>query len=140
MGQTKQTNRLYIQAITHPILEYANTICSPIITNTKIKKLQIIQDTPLHIATACQLQILHDEIRVFLIGTNLKLLASQLKQLTQTQIHPLWHFNAHSDPSRNISHNLHNNHHTNIIMSDSNITPENCLRKNLKHIHTTIIL
>ena len=31
------------KAITHPILEYANTIWSPIISNANIKKLQTIQ-------------------------------------------------------------------------------------------------
>ena len=32
---------------------------------------------------------------------------------------------------------LHNNKHTNIIISEPDITPEEC-RENLKHIHTTI--
>ena len=44
----------------------------------------------------------------------------------------------HSDPPRNIKATIfHNNDHTNIIISDPNITTEEC-RENLKHIHITI--
>ena len=41
------------KAITRFILEYANTIWSPIISNTNIKKLQTIQNTALRIVTDC---------------------------------------------------------------------------------------
>ena len=41
------------KAITCLILEYANTIWSPIVSNTNIKKLQTIQNTALHIGTGC---------------------------------------------------------------------------------------
>ena len=41
------------KAITSPILEYANIIWSPIVSNTNIKKLQTIQNTALQIATGC---------------------------------------------------------------------------------------
>ena len=39
--------------ITQPILEYANTILTPFISNTSINKLQIIHNTALHIAIGC---------------------------------------------------------------------------------------
>ena len=34
------------------------------------------------------------------MDTNLNLHATQLKQLTQTQAHSLYHFNAYSDPPK----------------------------------------
>ena len=69
---------------------------------------------------------------------HLKLHATQLKQLTQTQTHPLHDLNAYLNPPRNMKATIfHNNEHTNIIISKPNITPEEC-RENLKHIHTTI--
>ena len=72
------------------------------------------------------------------MDTHLKLYAAQLKQLTQTQTYPLHDFNAHSDPPKNMKATIfHNNKHTNIIISEADITTEEC-RENLKHIHTTI--
>ena len=70
------------------------------------------QETANHLNTALRIAIgftrgtntqhLHKENKVLPIDTHLKLLATQLKQLTQTQIHPLHDFNAYSDPSRHI--------------------------------------
>ena len=72
------------------------------------------------------------------MDTHLKPHAIQLKQLTQTQTHPLHDFNAYSDPLRKMKITIfHNNEHTNIIILEPDITPEKC-RENLKHIHTTI--
>ena len=68
------------------------------------------------------------------MDTHLKLHDIQLKQLTQTQTHPLHNLNAYLDLPRNMKATIfHNNEHTNIIISK----PEEC-RENLKHIHTTI--
>ena len=121
-------------------MEYANTIWSPIIPNTNIKKLQTIQNTALHIAIGytqdTNIQHLHDETKVLPMDIHLKFYATQ--QLTQTQTHHLYDLNAYSDLPRNMKATLfHNNEHTKIIMSDPNITTEKC-RENLKHIHTTI--
>ena len=74
-------------------------IWSPIISNTNIKKLQTIQNTDLRIVTGCtrdaNTQHLHDETKVFPIDTHLKLHATQLKQLTQTQTHSLHDLNTY---------------------------------------------
>ena len=130
-GKQKELIVSTFKAIIHLILEYANTIWSPIISNTNIKKQQTIQNTALQIATGCaqdtNTQHLHDEIKVFPMATQLKLHATELKQLTQTQTHPLHDLNAYSDLSRNMKATIfHNNKHTNIIISDPNITPEEC--------------
>ena len=72
------------------------------------------------------------------MDTHLKFHATQLKQLTQTQTHPLHNLNAYLNPPRNMKATIfHNNEHINIIISKPDITPEKC-RENLKHIHTTI--
>ena len=71
------------------------------------------------------------------MNTHLKLHATQLKQLIQTQTHPLHGLNVYSDPPRNIKATIfHNNEHINMIVSESDITSGKC-RENLKHIHTT---
>ena len=47
--------------------------------------------------------------------------------------------NVYSDLSRNMKATIfHNNEHTNIIISELDITPEKC-EENHKHIYTTII-
>ena len=94
------------------------------------------------IATGCtqdaNTQHLHDETKFLSMNTQLTLHATQLKQLTQTQTHPLHDLNAYLNWLRNIEATiLHNNEHTNIIISEPDITPEEC-RESLKHIHTTI--
>ena len=83
-------------------------------------------------------QHLHDEIKIPPMDTHLKFHATQLKQLTQTQTHPLHDFNAYLNQPRYIKATIfHNDKHTNIIILKPDITSEEC-RKNLKHIHTTI--
>ena len=47
LGKQKQLTVSTFKAITRPILNYENTIWSPIISNTNIKKLQTIQSTAL---------------------------------------------------------------------------------------------
>ena len=72
------------------------------------------------------------------MDNHLKLHPTQLKQLTQTQTHPINDLQAYLNPPRNMKATLfHNNEHTNIIISELDITPEEC-RKNVKHIYTTI--
>ena len=129
------------KAITRPVLEYENTIWSPIISNTNIKKVQTIQNTALRI-TGCtrdtNAQHLHDETKALPMDTHLKLHTTYLKQLTQTQTHSLHDLNAYLNLPRNMKATIfHNNKHTNIIILKPNITPEEC-RENLKHIYTTI--
>ena len=94
------------------------------------------------IATGCtqdtKTQHLHDKTKVLPVDTHFKLHSTQLKQLIQTQIHPLHDHNAYSNPPRNMKATIFDsNEHANIIISKPDITPEEC-RENLKHIHTTI--
>ena len=68
--------------------------------------MQTIQNTASNIATSCtrdtNTQYPRDETKVLPMGTHLKLHATQLKQLTQTQTRSAHDFNAYSDPPRNI--------------------------------------
>ena len=112
------------------------------ISNTNIKKLHTIHNTAWQIATGCtqdtNIQHLHDKTKVLPMDIHLKLHATQLKQLTQTQTHLLYIVNAYLDLLRNMKTTIfHNNEHTNIIISKPGITHEKCT-ENLKHIHTTI--
>ena len=71
------------------------------------------------------------------MNTHLKLHATQLKQLTQAQTHPLHDLNAYLNPPRNMKATIfYYNEHFNIVISKPDIKPEEC-RENLKHIHTT---
>ena len=83
-------------------------------------------------------QHLYDETKVLPMDTHIKLHLTQLKQLTQTQTHPLHGLHAYSDPQKNMKATIfHNNDQTNIVIADPDITTEKCT-ENLKHIHTTI--
>ena len=69
------------------------------------------------------------------MDTHLKLHATQLKQLTQTQTHPLHDLNAYLNSSRNMKAKIfHNIEHTNIIISKPDIIPEES-EKPQTHLH-----
>ena len=88
-GKQKELIVSTFETTTRPILEYANTIWSPIILNNNIKKMQTIQNTALRIATGCKrnanTQHQHDKTSVLPTDIHLKLYAVQLKQQTRTQ-------------------------------------------------------
>ena len=86
-GKQKKLIIPTFKASTYLILNFANTIWSPIISNINIRKLQIIQNTALYIATGCKKNT-NDETSILPMGIYLKLHITQLKQLTQhTYIH-----------------------------------------------------
>ena len=76
-GKQKEVIVSAFKAITCSILKYANTILSPIVSNTNIKKLQTMQNTALQIATGCtqdtNTQHLHGKTKALLMDTHLKL-------------------------------------------------------------------
>ena len=90
-----------------------------------------------HCTSDTNTQHLHDETKVLPMDTHLKLYATQLKQLTQTQTHPLHDLNAYLNPHKNIKATIfHNNEHTNTVISEPNITPKNV--KKISNTCTTI--
>ena len=70
-GKSKETLNITYKAITRPILEYASTIWSPIISNTNMNKLQTIQNSALRTTTGCTLDTnthhLHTETKMLTI-------------------------------------------------------------------------
>ena len=84
MGKQKELIVSIFKAITCLVLKYANTIWSLILSNTKIKNLQTIQNTALQMAAHKTETLLTHIYMIKSIDTQSKLHATQHKQLTQT--------------------------------------------------------
>ena len=98
-------------------MKYANTIWSPMISTSTSRNCKPFR------TQLCELLLAAHEIQtlntyttsVLPMDNHLKLHATPLKQLTQTQTHPLHDINAYSDSPRNMKATIfHNNEHTNI--------------------------
>ena len=83
-GKSKETLNITYKTIIRPILEYASTIWSPIISNTNTNKLQTIQNSAFRTITGCTLDAnthhLHTETKILPIDIHMKLHGSQLRQ------------------------------------------------------------
>jgi hypothetical protein len=143
-GKQKETIINTYKAITLPILEYANTIWSPIISDTNINKLQTIQNKALRIATGCttdtNIQHLHEESQILPIKEHLILHASQLRQQAQHPQHPLHHLTQQTPPNRYKKPTIFNNNHYTInIDTAPDNTDNQTIKTNMKQIHTHIV-
>ena len=103
-GKSKETLNITYKAITRPILEYASTIWSPIISNTNMNKLQTIQNSALRTITGCTLDTnthhLHTETKILPIDTHMKLNRSQLRQQAQDPEHTLHQLTTQEPPPK----------------------------------------
>src|SRR6476469_4398157 len=85
LGKQNETLIATYKAITRPVIEYGNTLWSPIISYTNLNKLQATQNTALRIITGCtadtNIQHLHTETEILPLSIHLKLHASQDKNL-----------------------------------------------------------
>jgi len=122
-------------------MEYASTIWSPIMSDTNLEKLQIVQNTALRIITGCTgntiTQYLHDETETLPLTEHLRLHASQLKQKAALPTHPLHKLTQPTPRPRNMKQTIFNNweyHTTNINTDPQTITKESN-NQNLKTIH-----
>src|SRR6478609_5210346 len=92
-GKRKETLITTYKAITRPIIEYGNTLWSPIISESNLNKIQTTQNTALRITTGCtadtNIQHLHTETEILPLRNHVKLHASQLRQKAQLSTHPL---------------------------------------------------
>ena len=92
-GKQKETIVATYTAITRPILEYASTVWSSIISDTNTNKLQTIQNTALRIATGCtrdtNINHIHQETLTLPLKNHCQLHASNLKQKSASTAHPL---------------------------------------------------
>ena len=110
-GKQKETLLTTYKTLTRPVIEYANTVWSPIASDTNIGKLQIVQNNALRTVTGCtrdtNQQHLHEETKVLPIEKHLILHASQLRQKSQLPSHPLNKFTKPFKSKRLLHHHHH---------------------------------
>src|SRR5437867_11444683 len=91
-GKQKETLLATYKTLVLPVIEYASTIWSPVISDTNLHKLQTTQNNALRVITGCtsdtNTQHLHQETKTLPLSNHLKLHASQLKQKPQLHTHP----------------------------------------------------
>lgn len=91
-GQDKETLILTYKSIGRSVLEYGNPIWSPAISPTNWRKLQVVQNDALRIATGClkmtSASHLHQETKVPPIKNHATLLAEQFLLATHLPGHP----------------------------------------------------
>ena len=143
-GKSKETLNITYKAITRPILEYASTIWSPIISNTNMNKLQTIQNSALQTITGCTLDTnthhLHTGTKILPIDTHMKLHRSQLRQQAQDPEHTLHQLTTQEPPPRLKKQTIfHNNNYTTNIDTPPNTTTQETVRADTAQIHTQII-
>ena len=144
-GKAKETLKTTYKTITRPIMEYANTVWSPITSNTNINKLQTTQNQALRTITGCtsdtNTQHLHEETRILPLQNHLRLHASQLRQQTQHPDHPLHALTTHEPPPRYMKQTLF--HNNNNYTHNTDTLPENTtnqtVKQNMKLIHTQLV-
>src|ERR1700730_4180582 len=109
-GKQKETLVATYSAITRPILEYASTVWSPIISNTSMQKLQTVQNTALRVATDCtsdtNMNHFHQETKVLPLKDHCNLHTSNLKQKAASSNHPLNKLMDQPKPARKMKESL----------------------------------
>src|ERR1700730_2431747 len=109
-GKEKETLVATYSAITRPILEYASTVWSPIISNTSMQKLKTVQNTALRVATGCtadtNINHIHQETKVLPLKDHCNLHTSNLKQKAASSNHPLNKLMDQPKPARNMKESL----------------------------------
>ena len=143
-GKQKETIVSTYKVITRPILEYASTVWSPVLSSTQQGKLQITQNMALRTGTGCTMDTninhLHDETKVLPINYHLRLHASQLRQKTQNPAHPLHHLTRHGRPPRLMKSTIfHNQDYTINKDTDPAISNDGTVKINMKTIHTAVV-
>jgi hypothetical protein len=105
-GKQKETLVATYSAITRPILEYASTVWSPLISNTNMNKLQTVQNTALRISTGCtadaNINHIHQEALVIPLKNHCQPHASNLKQKSTSITHPLRKLIIQPPPTRHL--------------------------------------
>ena len=142
-GKSKETINITYKIIVSPILEYASTILSPIISNTNMNKLQTKQNSALRTITGCTLDTnthhLHTEAKILPIDTHMKLHGSQLRQQAQDHEHTLHRLTTQEPPARLKKQTIfHNNNYT----TDIGTPPDSTTQETIKaytFIHTQIV-
>src|SRR6476619_6366593 len=143
-GKQKETLIATYKTITRPVIEYGNTLWSPIISDTNFDKPQTTQNTALRIITGCtadtNIQYLHTETQILPLSSHLKLHASQLRQKAQFPTHPLHPLTKQNPSRRQMKQTIFENTSftTNIDANPTNTT-ETTVQRNIREIHHSII-
>jgi hypothetical protein len=143
-GKQKETLVNTYKTITRPIIEYGSTIWAPIISDTNVNKLQVIQNSALRIATGCtsdtNTQHLHEETKVLPLREHLKLHSSQLRLKTQISTHPLNKLNNKNPKSRHIRETIFDNKDFTINPKlNHNTITNTTIEKKKTFIHSKIV-
>ena len=144
-GKSKETLITTYKTLLLLIIEYANTIWSPIISSTSLNKFQKIQNAALRTITGCTLdtntQHLHSETKIFPLQNHLKLHASQLTQKAFNpthSLHPLTTQEAHPKYKKQSTFNNNINYTLNIPFS-TQTTSHTQIKNKMKTILTKIV-
>ena len=118
-------------------LEYAHSVWSPIAYSTSINKLQVMQNAALRSATGC------NKTQTYIIcmtkHSHLQLHASQYKQKTQHQAHPLHKHTTYFNTSRLKNTIFTNGRYTTHIPTDPHTVTTTDIKTTMRHIHTSIV-
>ena len=141
-GMSKETLNITYKTIVRPILEYASTIWSLIISNTN--KLQTIQNWALRTITGCTLDTnvhhLHTETKILPIDTHMELHGSQLRQQAQDPEHTLHRLTTQEPPAWLKKQTIfRNNNYTSDRDTPSDTTAQETIKANTAQIHTQIV-
>ena len=120
------------------------TIWSPIVCNTNLNKLQVIQNNALRLATGCtkdtNQQHLHEETKVLPINQHLILHASQLRQKSQLPSHPLNDLTKPIVSKRLLKSTIYKNSNYTINFDTEPInTTIETIKDNMTSIHSKIV-
>ena len=129
--------------VMRPALEYASSVWSPIASSTSISKLQVMQNAALKTATGCtqdkHIQHLHDKTLTLPIHEHLQLHASQYKQKTQQQSHPIHKHTTYFNTPRLKKTIFNNGRYAKNIPTDPHTGTTTDIKTNMRHIHTSIV-
>lgn len=147
-GKQKETLLATYKAVVLPVIEYASTVWSPMISESNLGKLQTTQNNALRIITGCTADTntdhLHIETKTLPLSNHLELHASQLRQKSQLPTHPLHDLTTQPkvDKRRQIKTSIFDDGCKGIIsINNTNSLPPtpDSISQNLKTIHTIAV-
>ena len=142
-GKDKETLEVTYKTLVRPVLEYANTVYSPIISDTQYSKLQKVDNAAKRIITGCTLdtntQHLHNETNMLPIKEHYKLHASIQRQKAQEPSHPLHPYTHQNPPPRYKKQTIFQNRgFTHNLDTNPNNTAQDTIKRNCADIHKHI--
>ena len=143
-GKQKETLKATYMTIIRPIIEYACTVWEPIISDTNLNKLQIIQNTALRIITGCtqdtNIQHLHNETKILPLKDHIRLHSSILRQKALLPSHPLHTITQTPATPRLMKQTtFYNTNFTYNIDTPPDQTSTETIKRNCKSIHSSIV-